>query len=157
MIISDSTAIITLINISEFKLLKLFTKKIILSKEVYQEVSLKENAKLFLDIEIKAGYIEIQNYKNKVLFEEISILLDDGESASIALAIEKKYPLIIDEKKGRNFAKNLGVEIIGLIGIIHFLYLEDKINKRQTLDLIDKLNHSDFRVSSSLLKMILKK
>jgi len=157
MIISDSTAIITLINIGEFKLLKLFTKKIILSKEVYHEVSLKENAKLFLDTEIKTAYIEVQNYKNKVLFEEISILLDDGESASIALAIEKKLPLIIDEKKGRNFAKNLGVEIIGLIGIIHFLYLENTIDKKQTLDLIDKLNHSDFRVSSSLLKMILKK
>jgi predicted nucleic acid-binding protein len=35
MIVSDATAIITLINIDEFDLLKLFTKKIILTNIVF--------------------------------------------------------------------------------------------------------------------------
>ncbi|MFK5891756.1 MAG: hypothetical protein QM504_00875 [Pseudomonadota bacterium] len=157
MIISDSTAIITLININEFELLKRFTKKLILVKEVYDEISLEENAKKFLDAEIESNYVIIQNCNNRILFDEINILLDDGEAASIALAIEKKQPLIIDEKKGRKFAKNLGVEIIGLIGIIRFLHLDNRIDKKQTLKLIDKLNDSDFRISDSLLDMILNK
>lgn len=157
MIISDSSALISLINIGEFELLKLFSKKIILVKEVYDEISLEEGAKKFLDIEIEAGYIEIQTYKNRVIFEEINIILDDGESASIALAIESKRALIIDEKKGRTLAKNLGVEIIGLVGIIRFLYLENRIDKEHTLNIIEKLNRSDFRISAGLLAMILKK
>lgn len=156
MIISDSSAVISLINIEEFGLLKLFSNKIILVQEVYDEISLDQGAKTALDKEIEAGYIEIQTYKNKIIFEEINIILDDGESASIALAIESKRALIIDEKKGRTLAKNLGVEIIGLVGIIRFLYLEDKIDKDQTLKIIEKLNRSDFRISARLLEMILK-
>ena len=95
--------------------------------------------------------------KNKIIFEEINIILDDGESASIALAIESKRALIIDEKKGRKLAQRLGVEIIGLVGIIRFLYLEKKIDHKRTLELIDKLNQSDFRISDKLLSIILNK
>ena len=157
MIISDSTTIITLININEFELLKFISKKIVLTTEVYKEVSIADDAKKFLDAEIQANNIVIQTYQNKIIFEEINILLDEGESASIALALEKKLALIIDEKKGRKLAQRLGVEIIGLVGIIRFLYLEKKIDHKRTLELIDKLNHSDFRISDKLLSIILKK
>ena len=158
MIISDSTTIITLINIDEFKLLKKFTNNIILTKEVYEEISINDNIeKKFIDNEIKTNYIIIKSYQNRALYEEINILLDNGESASISLALEKKLPLLIDEKKGRKLAQQLGVDIIGLVGIIRFLYIKGKIDHQQTLALIDKLNHSDFRISNKLMKLILEK
>lgn len=157
MIISDATAIITLINIQEFDILKQFTSKIILTKKVYEEVCCFDAAKIFLEKYIKEDFIVIEECKNKILFEEINILLDDGESSSIALAIEKKVPLIIDEKKGRKFAQGLGIEIIGLVGIIRFLYLENNLNKTEVMKLIKKLNSSDFRISDKLIAMILRK
>ena len=49
MIISDSTALITLINIEEFDLLKFFTHKTVIPIEVYEEISMGENDKRFLD------------------------------------------------------------------------------------------------------------
>jgi len=155
MIISDATAIIVLININEFKLLKLFTSYIILTQEVYNEVCIDPTTKKAIDSHIQSNFISLQNYSNQILFEEIQLFLDEGESASIALAVETKYPLLIDEKKGRQLAKQLGVDIIGLVGIIRFLYLENKLNKNQVLDLIEKLKSTDFRISQTLLRQII--
>ena len=62
MIVSDSTAIITLINIDEFKLLEFFTQKIIMPEEVYDEISTKKDAKNFLDKQIETKFIEVLPY-----------------------------------------------------------------------------------------------
>lgn len=44
--------------------------------------------------------------------------LDPGESAAIALALELKSPLMIDERDGREVARSHGLEIIGAIGVL---------------------------------------
>ena len=97
MIVSDATAIITLININEFDLLKLFTKKIILTKNVFDEVTVYEQAKKYLECE--KNFIEIVEHDDERLFNEFCLLLDAGEASSIILTMQKKLPLIIDEKK----------------------------------------------------------
>ncbi len=155
MIISDATILITLINIDEFRVLKLFIDSIIIPYEVYNEVSQKPSAKNYLDHEINNGFISVESYANRALFREINYILDGGESASITLAFEKQLPLIIDERKGRRFAQKQGLEIIGLVGILRFLYVENRLSQKEVLDIIEKLNSSDFRVSSKLLELIL--
>ena len=156
MIISDSTALITLINIEEFDLLKFFTQKIVIPIEVYEEISIGEKDKRFLDAQVETKFLEVIPYENKLLFSELNILLDKGESASIALASEKNPPLIIDEKKGRSVAQNMGIEIVGLIGVLRFLYRNGKITKKRTEEILEKLNNSSFRISKKLVDMVLK-
>ncbi len=155
MIIADSTILITLINIDEFKILKLFIEKVTITNEVYNEISIQQSTKKFIDYEIAKGFILVKSYENKQLFKEINFILDAGESSSIALALEENLPLIIDEKKGRRFAKAKGIEVIGLVGILRFLYVEKILNVDRTKEIIGKLNHSDFRISQKLLDMIL--
>ena len=155
MIVSDSTALITLINIDEFELLSFFTQKVLIPKEVYEEVALLEEARVFLDAEIEKKFIEVSIYDNHLLYDELNILLDSGESASIVLALEKKMPLLIDEKKGRNVAQNMNIDIIGLIGMIRFLYKKEKISKKRTKEIMQKLSASSFRVSKKLMDMVL--
>lgn len=155
MIIADSTVLITLMNIDEFRLLKLFVNHIIIPNEVYAEASQQVSAKKFLDVEITDGFLSVESYEDVTMFNEIHYILDRGESAAITLAAEKKLPLIIDEKKGRKFAQMQGVEIIGLVGIIRFLYLEERLGRTEVLSLIEKLNRSDFRISQNLLHLIL--
>lgn len=156
MIISDSTALITLINIKEFDLLKFFTQKIVIPIEVYEEISIGEKDKRFLDAQIETRFLEVIPYDNKLLFNELNILLDKGESASITLALEKNLTLLIDEKKGRSVAQNMGIEIIGLIGVLRFLYQNGKITKKRTEEILEKLNNSSFRISKKLIDMVLK-
>jgi predicted nucleic acid-binding protein len=155
MIVSDATALITLINIDEFELLKLFASEIIIPSEVYNEIVQYPSASKYLTKEIEGEFIRVVAYEDKQLFHQIYYLLDAGESAAITLAIEHNLPLIIDEKKGRRFAQRQGVEIIGLIGIIRFLYGDKVLSKERVLEIVDKLNRSDFRVSSKLLELVL--
>ena len=155
MIISDATILITLINIDEFRVLKLFVDRIIIPSEVYNEISQKTSAKNYLDTQIDEAFISVENYANMVLFREINYILDDGESASITLAIERGLPLIIDEKKGRKFAQKQGIEIIGLVGILRFLYSDNRLRRDEILRIIKKLNNSNFRISPKLLDLIL--
>jgi len=155
MIISDATILITLININEFRVLKLFIDNIIIPSEVYNEISQKPSAKNYLDTQIDEAFISVETYANMVLFREITYILDDGESASITLAIERGLPLIIDEKKGRKFAQKQGVEIIGLVGILRFLYSDNRLSRDEILHIIKKLNNSNFRISPKLLDLIL--
>ena len=155
MIVSDSTALITLINIDEFELLSFFTQKVLIPKEVYEEVALLEEARVFLNLQIEEKFIEVSMYDNQLLYDELNILLDSGESVSIVIALERGIPLLIDEKKGRNVAQNMGIEIIGLIGMIRFLYKKEKINKKRTKEIMQKLGTSSFRVSKKLMDMVL--
>ena len=64
--------------------------------------------------------------------------------------------MIIDEKKGRKFAQNQGIEIIGLVGILRFLYSDGSLTRAETVDIVKRLNSSDFRISTKLLDLILK-
>jgi len=63
--------------------------------------------------------------------------------------------LIIDERKGRKVAERLKIEIIGSLGVL--IKAKDKgviKSVKEILDLIDKTN---FRISESIKKKILKK
>jgi len=156
MIISDATTIIALINIDRFDILKLFIGSIMIPTEVYKEVAKVEYAKKFIDKEAESGFIKVVSKKDDQRFRDFCFILDSGEAAAIALAIEKKKPLIIDEKKGRKFALKKGVKIVGLVGILRYLYIENQLKKEEVIEIIDKLNRSDFRVSDKLMEMILK-
>ena len=157
MIVSDATILITLINIDRFDILEKFIDKIYITKEVYSEVTKKIYAKNFIDSYLDKNFLEIKNFKNKQLYSEFCYILDRGESSSIVLALEQNLPLIIDDKKGRSFAKSKGVEIIGLIGIIKYLYSINKLSRDDVLDITELLNKSSFRISKKLLELILQK
>jgi len=157
MIISDATVLITLINIDRFDILTKFIDKIYITTEIYKEISQRVYAKKFIDSYIHTNFIEIKEYNNKQLFRELHTILDIGESSAIALALETNLPLIIDEKKGRRFAKSKGVEIVGLVGIIRYLYVSNILDTNEVVDIIKLLNQSDFRITQSLLDMILEK
>jgi len=45
-------------------------------------------------------------------------LLDSGESAAIRLALKLAIPVLIDEKAGRKVATNLGLSVIGTVGVL---------------------------------------
>jgi len=155
MIISDATTLIALIKIDALDVLKLFTEHITLPPEVYAEVTRKPHAKETMDREIAQGFFTVESYEDISRFTSYRLILDAGESAAIVLAQEKNLPLIIDEKKGRNFARAHGVEIIGLIGILRFLYRKKRLDREEIITLIAHLNDSDFRINKQLLEWII--
>ena len=155
-VVSDSTTLITLINIKKFEILFKFSDTIMIAKAVYDEVSIRLEAKNILKEYINQGKVIVQNIDN---YREVKILLnrlDLGESESIVLAANKKIPLIIDEKKGKSIAKSLGLDTIGLIGILLLFKEKELLGLNEIENIVEMLQKSKFRVSTSLLELLLK-
>ncbi|MEL6695161.1 MAG: DUF3368 domain-containing protein [Bacteroidota bacterium] len=89
-----------------------------LLKEMYTSVEITSIVKEEIGI-IQPAWIKINDNYNSAIFRSLIPRLDQGEASSIALALEYEDSLlIIDERKGRNQAKEMGVRITGLLGII---------------------------------------
>ncbi|GAB6073610.1 DUF3368 domain-containing protein [Nautilia lithotrophica] len=144
MIISDSTTLIILSDLKRLDLLTVF-EKVFIPQKVYEEVIFKN------DIDLPE-FIEIIESPENELLSNIKRILDDGESEAITLAVEKKLPLIIDEKKGRKIAKNLGIEIIGLLGILYFNYKKSRFSKNEIEEFSNIALPNGYRISDRLLK-----
>jgi predicted nucleic acid-binding protein len=86
----------------------------------------------------------------------IESFVDKGEASAIALALESENSLlIIDDRKGRKFARQLGLSIIGTIGIIVDAKLAGFIPSVKPL--LVKIKTTNFRITEELELLILQK
>jgi len=154
-VISDSTTLISLINIERFMLLFRFSDTIIITPSLYSEVTIKKSAKRILDEYISLSKVRILEVKNIKKVKELLIRLDLGESESIVLAEEQNLPLIIDEKKGKKIALSFGLEAIGLIGILLVYKKRGYLSADDIIEIVEELREVDFRVSDKLLGLLL--
>lgn len=101
------------------------------------------------------GWITIQEVIEQEAYKKLAEELGKGEASSIALALEfEECLLIIDERKGRKIAEDLGIDTIGSLGILIKAKEKGVINEvREILELIDR---TDFRISQSIREVVLK-
>jgi len=154
-VISDSTTLISLLNIERFELLFKFSDKIIITPAVYAEVTVQKSAKRVLDEQIKLSTVTVLEVENHKKVEELLIRLDLGESESIVLAEEQDLVLIIDEKRGKKIALSFGLKTIGLIGILLVYKKRGYLSSSEIVEIVDELRAVDFRVSDKLLTLLL--
>ena len=138
-IVSDTTCLILLQKIGELNLLQKLFDQILTTQIVADEFG----AEL-------PNWINVQNpidRKNQMILETS---LDKGEASAIALALEKENSLlIIDELKGRKFAKRLGLTITGTLGILAQAKKSGYIPLLKPL--LDKVKETDFRLNDQLI------
>jgi predicted nucleic acid-binding protein len=87
----------------------------------------------------KADWINVHDLKNQDISRILKMELDEGESEAIALADELKADVVLlDEKDARRIAKQLGLRVLGTIGILVWGKRVGKINNlRQVLDILN--------------------
>ena len=107
-IISDTSCLILLDKIGELEILNKLFGTVITTPEVAIEFG-----------QPLPSWVEIQQPSDKNYQSIIEASVDKGEASAIALAIElDDCLLIIDDPKGRKFANQIGLTIIGTIGVI---------------------------------------
>jgi uncharacterized protein len=67
----------------------------------------------------QAGWLKAQAASNADLISLLSVELHQGEAEAIALALEMKADrLLIDEKEGRALARQVGLRMTGVLGVL---------------------------------------
>lgn len=137
-VIADASCLITLDNINEPDLLPKLYEQIVVTPEVAGEVGSS-----------LPDWVDQRSSSNHSLINQLSASLEIGEATSIALALEiQDCLLIIDEKKGRRAAKELGIEITGTFGVVMDGIAGGFISNPDTV--VERLEKAGFRISTVL-------
>ena len=100
-------------------------------------------------------WIQTQAISDRVLLEILQTNLDPGEAEAITLAVEiNAERLIIDERRGRNEAIQLGLQVTGLLGIVLAAKQQGLIPLVQPI--FDKLRTNSFWIRDALYAEILR-
>jgi predicted nucleic acid-binding protein len=120
-IISNTSPLLNLAVINELQLLRQQFEHIIIPSMVLAELKLESSypGTELLTQALVEEWIEVVTLKDKRLAQTLMLELDQGEAAAIALALEQGHSqLLMDERDGRAKAKAVGLQPIGILGIL---------------------------------------
>ena len=141
-IISDTSCLILFEKIGRMDLLRATFGEVVVTEEVATEYGILPN------------WVKVKSLINRQLFNELRLELGSGEASSIAFATEIEGSLlIIDERKGRKRAEELGLSIIGSLGVL--LKAKQMGVLPSLLQVIQEIDKTDFRISENIkLKLL---
>jgi predicted nucleic acid-binding protein len=130
-IIADTSCLILYDKIERLDILKNTFNTITITQEVMDEFGQE------------LTWANIEEYQNKHTFISLTEKLGKGEASSIALALEKPDSiLLIDEKKGRKIATDLGLNLIGS--------LKEKGIITEVASILKLIEKTDFRINQAI-------
>lgn len=149
-VVSDTTTLIILANEQRFDLLNNLFDVVYVPQAVWNEVQAKQAVVL-------PKFIQLRCVQPSNELTTLTYLLDQGESEAIVLAKELNLPLIMDEKKGRKIATQLGVRILGLLGIIYLNIKRTYLSQDDARLFLQTVREHGFRISQSLINDMFQK
>lgn len=145
-IICDASPLITLATCNALDLLDSMFGQVYVSKQVFDEVT--KNDKPFSKELL--NYLDNNFIQTPILVEFAELPLDEGELSAFSLYRELKADyLLIDEKLGRKFARSLGFNITGSLGILLLAKEQGLIPAIHPY--VEKLNQSPIYLSKQLI------
>ena len=110
-VVSDTTAITSLIQIGRVNLLAQIYGEVLIPEAVQSELSVL-HPKL-------PDFIRVQKISNQNHYHRLMNLLDEGEAEAIVLAKEiSAETVLMDEADGRRVALAEGLHIVGTLGVL---------------------------------------
>ena len=98
-VVADTSCLIILSKIHRLELLKNLYSKIFITKEIQDEFG-----------QLLPDWIIIESVKDDKIKRILKLDIDLGEASAIALCLERESStLLIDEKRGRKMARELGI------------------------------------------------
>ena len=153
MIVSDSGPIIAFSRIGRLDILKSLVGQIIVPMGVYEELVTKGEGRPGAAEVRRSAWIQHREVRNRENIEEFSTSLHRGEREAIVLAHEIGLPLLIDERRGRRTAADIGVVVIGSLAILAEAHREGII--QDTASLIQDLLDSGYWIDPEIVEAFL--
>lgn len=143
-VVNDSTTLIILANQQRFDLLHKLFDVVYVPSAVWDEIQVKGDVQL-------PAFIQRHALAESDDLTTLGYLLDQGESEAIMLAKTLNLPLIIDEKKGRKIAIQMGIRIVGLLGILYLNIEHEHLSQDEALAFLTAVRNNGFRISQALI------
>lgn len=156
-VVSDTTPIISLMKAGRLELLHKLFGTVYIPEAVYQELTENESFPEEARMVRRFKFFRVEKVNNG---KSVTILrnftgLDAGESEAIILADEKHSDvLLMDEHRGRQVAKKLGITITGTIGILTQAFDEGMLTREDVEECIERLKESKIRIGESLYQRL---
>ena len=145
-VVSDTTPLISLLKINQLDLLEKLFGEVLIPEAVFNELTVDERFQLEAQLIRQKEFIAVKPVNN---LESVSILkratgLDQGESEAIVLTDELKADLLLmDEAKGRNVSAQMGLRIMGTIGILIAAYEEHELTSDEVRECLSLIHISE--------------
>ena len=154
-VVSNTSPISNLAAIGQLELLQQLYGNIIIPPAVYQElINSGDTDPATLAVQT-LDWIQTQPVSDRVLLETLQTNLDPGEAEAITLAVKiNAQRLIIDERRGRNEAIRLGLQVTGLLGIVLAAKQQGLIASVQPI--LDDLRANNFWIRDALYAEVLR-
>lgn len=153
-VVSDTSPIGNLLQIGMLHLLEAVFTKVIVPPTVHQEVLELQSFQIDINAYKIANWIVIQRLTSLGGIDTLLETLDQGESEAILLAKEIHADwILIDERAGTKKAEEMGLQPIGLIGVLIKAKEKGLINK--VTPLIEAMRvEAGFWISNRFLEKI---
>ena len=154
-IVSDTSPISNLAKVGQLDLMQQIYGKVIIPKAVYEELLDERAGETVITAVKSAVWLQVELVQNQELVNELRNQINIGEAEAIALAVAvKAEQLLMDERLGRQAAIGLGLQIIGVVGILLTAKHQGLILAVKPI--MDALRiQASFRISSQLYEDVL--
>lgn len=124
---------------------------IVVPQAIYDEITRKEEGRQLFQ---ENNWITVQEVKIKQTIAVLKSFVDIGEAEAIALSVELKKPLLIDDKKGREIAKSMNISVQGSLGALAKAKKEGVI--KSVTDAIAKILAAGYYLDRQLINEVLR-
>lgn len=139
-VVSNTSPITNLAAVGQLDLLRKIFGCVIVPDAVVQELTAGGVAWPGAVELAQADWIRVEDVREQYLVDALRLELDYGEAATIVLALQTDAELILlDEQAGRTAACYLGLEVMGVVGIL--LRAKQHGYIPQVRPLLDALRH----------------
>ena len=159
-VVSDTTPLISLMKASRLEVLQQLFGQVLIPTAVFDELtsneSFREEAQQIRD----CPYIRVVSVSETKAVDVLrrSTGLDLGESEAIVYADDNKAQvLLMDEAKGRQVAKAMGLFIMGTVGVLLAAFDEKVLSAEDVKAALQRLRQANRRISDSLIQAALEK
>ena len=161
-VVSNTSPLTNLLAIDRFQPLSQLYDVVVVPEAVVEEINIDldkpgpKQGQIPKEELSSLSWLEIKQVDNHDLVRSLTRVLDSGESEAIALALETEAELLlIDERKGRDVARQMGVNPTGLLGVL--IEAKDKEIITNVKPVLDSLRvDAGFWISEELYHRVLR-
>lgn len=134
-VVSNAGPLMVFSKLNVLHLLKRLYGRVEFPLSVYRETVSVEISRGFTDAQSLNSFLKQNDWKPvkkiEILIDLQTANLDRGEKESIALALSKNALLLMDEERGRNFARQNNLSVRGSLGVLIEAHATKLINEDQ--------------------------